>query len=141
MAFSGFGDFLRRATRDDVTTLTAAIRPKINDPISRLDNLQIMFNHDDGIALIDKCLKDFEEFPYILKMETGGRLIQNVESATGRAFGKLTGKLDTLSFAPRQCCGWLTNLDVISRTSAIDLFLNFISNVSRSYLCPLQTSH
>ena len=67
-AFGGFGDLLGRALRDYAPAAIAALRSKIEDPISCLDDVEIMFDDDDGIAVIGEFMQDFEQAANIFEM-------------------------------------------------------------------------
>src|SRR5690606_22573350 len=48
---------LRRALRHDLAAGVAAFGPEVDDPIGGLDDLEIVFDHDDRIACFDQFLK------------------------------------------------------------------------------------
>src|SRR2546423_15428933 len=41
--------FLRSATRDDATTVRATFGSEVDDVVSALDDIEVVFNHDHGI--------------------------------------------------------------------------------------------
>jgi hypothetical protein len=44
-----------------------------------------MFDHHHGITQVDQALQDREQFLDVVEVQTGGRLVQNVERAAGLA--------------------------------------------------------
>ncbi|AFL74418.1 hypothetical protein Thivi_2478 [Thiocystis violascens DSM 198] len=78
--------------RDDLAALVAALRPQVDDPICRLD-------HDHGIALIAEAVQHVEQMLDIVEVQSGRRLVQDIERASGVALGKLTAELDPLGLA------------------------------------------
>jgi hypothetical protein len=60
---------LRRPLRDNLSLLVAALRPKIQHPVRRLDHLQIVLDHDHRIALADQRVEDREQLAHILEMQ------------------------------------------------------------------------
>ena len=39
------------------TAAATAFRPKVNDVVGTFDNLHVVFDHEDGMALIDEFIK------------------------------------------------------------------------------------
>jgi len=70
------GDLLWSSFGDEVTTLIPGLRPKINDPICRLDHLEDMFDHQHRVTGIHEPLKDFQQHPNVLKVQAGGRFVE-----------------------------------------------------------------
>jgi len=69
-----------------------------------------VLDHDHRIALIDEFMQHFEELGDIVEMQTGGRLVEDIEGAARRPPGKLLGELDPLSLAAGQRIGLLPTL-------------------------------
>jgi hypothetical protein len=108
----GLGDLLRRAFGDDLAALDAALRPQVEDPVGGLDDVEIMLDHDDGVALLDERVEDFEEFADVLEMQAGGGLVEDVQRVAGRAAREFLGELDALRLAARERRRLLADLDV-----------------------------
>lgn len=90
-----------RASGDDLAAAIAALGSEIDDPIGRLDDLEIMLDDDDAIALIDEFVQHFEQFCDIVEMQARRRLVENVERAACGAACELLGELDALGLAAR----------------------------------------
>ena len=54
------GDFGWGAFDDDVAAAIAAFRSEIDDPVGVLDDIEIMLNHEHGIAAFDKAIEHVE---------------------------------------------------------------------------------
>ena len=91
-----------RSADDDFTAVGPTFRADVDDPVCGLDDIEIVFDHDDAVACIDELVQYGKQFADVLEMKTGRRLVENVESAPGRAFGEFPGELDALCFAARQ---------------------------------------
>ena len=66
----------RRTFGNDGAASVTAFRPKVDDPIGRLDHIEIVFNDNNGIALIHQSLQDKQQFAHIFKMQTRGRFVK-----------------------------------------------------------------
>src|SRR5262245_17494648 len=77
------GYLLGAANGDDLTAPLSPLRAQVNNIVCHLDDIQVMLNHHDGVSQSDKTAQNVEQFLYVMKMETGGRLIQNVEGLAG----------------------------------------------------------
>ena len=71
-----------------------------------------MLDHDDGVALISQVVQHRQQLSNVVKMQPGGRFVQNVERFAGIAFAEFSGQFDALGFTPRQRCGSLSKADV-----------------------------
>jgi hypothetical protein len=52
--------------------------------VDRLDDIEVVLDHDNGVAGIDQTLQDLEQLPYVLEMEPCRRLVEDLESPPGR---------------------------------------------------------
>ena len=105
-------DFLRRAGRDDGTAAAAALGAKVDDIVSTLNDVEIVFDDDDRVTRIDKLVQDLDQAVDIRDVQAGGRLIEDIDSLPGVAAGQFIGQLDALRFAAGQRRGGLAQLDI-----------------------------
>src|SRR5277367_1601395 len=98
--------------RDDAAAFFAAFGAKINDPVRLFDDVEIMFDDQDGVAESDEAVEHVEKFFDVVKMQAGGGLVEDVERATGLALGKFTREFGALSFAAGDGGGGLSELHV-----------------------------
>jgi hypothetical protein len=106
------GDLLRGARDDHTAAIFAAVRTKIDDPVGRLDDVQVVLDHDDRIAEVHQALEDVEQLAHVVEMQAGGGLVQQVEGAAGLAFAQFLGQLDALGLAAGERGGGLAEVDV-----------------------------
>src|SRR5262245_43959528 len=95
-------DVLTSATCSGVPAATAAFRAEIDDPVRRLDHVQIVLDHQHGVAAIDQPMEHFQQQPDVLEMQPGRRLVEDVERPAGIALRKLGRELDPLRLAARK---------------------------------------
>src|ERR1700722_13309856 len=96
----------------EATAPFPALRAHVEDVVGVADDVEIVFDDDDGVAEIGEVVKDFEEFADVVEVEAGGGLVEEVEGAAGLAFGKLASKLHALRFAAGQRGSGLAEMDV-----------------------------
>src|SRR2546421_8897892 len=97
-------DFFWRADGHDFSAEVARFRAQINHPIGRFDDVEVVFDHDDGMAGLDQALKHGEQDPDVIKMEAGGRLVEKEEAGfrdERRSGLSITAPL-TLALSPRR---------------------------------------
>src|SRR6185437_8621515 len=81
--FLDSGNLFRRALSDNAPAVLPAFRPQINDPVSVADDVQIMLNDNDRIAQIRQAMDHLQQLVYIVKVQSGGWLVQQVEGPAG----------------------------------------------------------
>ncbi len=62
--------------------------PEIDDPIGIADDIQIMLDDEHRIPQIDQPLQHIEKLAYIVKVQAGRRLVEQIKSASGLALAK-----------------------------------------------------
>ena len=92
-------NFLRRTARHDASAVRATFGSEVDDVVSALNHIEVVFNHDHGIANANQTLQHIEQLMDVRKVESRGWLIQNVDRAARRSFRKFFSQLDPLSFA------------------------------------------
>ena len=79
----------------------------------RLQNdVEVMLDHQGGVALIHQPLDYLHQLFDIRKMQSRRRFIQNVERLSRRAFGKFMRELYALRFAAGQGKRRLPEFDI-----------------------------
>ena len=107
-----FGDLFRRAAGDDFPAAAAAFRPQIDDPVRRFDDVKVVFDDDDGVAAVAQAVQHVEQLAHVVEVQAGGRFVQDVEGATGVAFGEFARQFYPLRFATGEGDGVLAEADV-----------------------------
>jgi hypothetical protein len=113
------GDFFRRSRRNYLPTTFTAIRPKVNDPITGLHDIEVMFNDDHGVAFVSKLVQDIDEFGDIAKRETSRWFIENVNRVFVGHASPFTGQFHSLCFASREGSRWLAKAN-ITETNGVE---------------------
>ena len=97
------GHLFWRALGNYLSAAVSALRPKINQPVRSLDDVQVVFNHQHRVALIHQTSQHDEQTTNVFKVQPGGRLIQEINGVACAAPRQLAGQLYALGFATRQC--------------------------------------
>ena len=71
-------DLLRGSLGHDETAGIAGFRAEVDDPVGGLDDVQVMFHSDHGIAEIDEAVEHVEQLLNVVEVEAGGRLVKDV---------------------------------------------------------------
>lgn len=83
------GHHFRGAAGYDAAAAAATLRSQIDDPIGSLDDIEVMFDDDDRIAVISKALQDVQKLLNIMEMQAGRRFVEDVEGLPGVALRQL----------------------------------------------------
>ncbi len=79
------GDLLRRALGDDGAALVAALGTEVDDPVGRLDHVEVVLNDDDRVALLDQTAQNLQQTPRVLEVQPRRRLVEDVEGVARSA--------------------------------------------------------
>ena len=82
-------DLLGRARGDQVAALLAALRAHVEQPVGGLDHVEVVLDHDDGVALVDEPLQHLEQLLDVGEVQAGRRLVEDVERPPGRDLAEL----------------------------------------------------
>ena len=92
----------RRALDDDAAALIAGFGAEVDDPVGRLDHVEIVLDDDDRVAQIDQAIEHVEQLADVVEVQAGGRLVEDVDGLAGVGPGQLGGQLDALGLAAGQ---------------------------------------
>src|SRR5258706_896886 len=106
------GDGFGRSLGDNVPAARATFGTKIDDPISGLNDIEVMLDHQKGVSGSAQLKQNLEQFCHVVEMQSSGWFIQDVRRAPGRPPAKLRGRLYTLGFATTQGRSRLAELDI-----------------------------
>ena len=87
---------LRCSLCDDESTTTSTFRSEIQNVVHGLDDVEVVFDDEDGIAFVYEALEDFEQALNVVEVEARRRFIENVERSSGCALGELGCQLHAL---------------------------------------------
>src|SRR5687768_2684127 len=74
---------LRRSRDDDLPARVAPLRAEVDDPVRRLHDVEVVLDHDDGVALRDESLEDVQELADVLEVQARRRLVEDVKGEIG----------------------------------------------------------
>ena len=86
---------------DHPATFTA-LGSEIDDPVGRFDDVEIVFDHQHRVAVIDETVQHFKQFADVGKVQARGWFVEQLDRLPGRAFSQFTGQFDALRFAARE---------------------------------------
>ena len=112
MAGLDLGDVLGRALGDDLTAAEATLGPDVDDPVGVLDDVEVVLDDDDRVALVDEALEDVEQLADVLEVQTRRRLVEDVDGASGGALLQLARELDALGLTTGEGRRRLAEADV-----------------------------
>src|SRR3984957_19416868 len=98
---------LGRPRRNHGTAPGSAVRPEIDDPVRRLDHVEIVLDHDHGVAAVDQPPEHPEQLADVVEMQAGRRLVQHVDRPAGGPALQFGRELDALGLPARQGGGRL----------------------------------
>ena len=111
--FPALGNGLGRSGHDHPTAAVSALRTQIDDPVRRLNDIEVVFDADDAIPCIHETVQYRQQSPNVVKVKPGGGLVQQVQRSTGRALDQFACQLDSLGFAAGQRRAGLAQFEVV----------------------------
>src|SRR3569623_2101471 len=111
-AARGLRDLFRRAGRDDLATTGAALGPEVDDPVRGLDLVEVVLDHEHGVAVVDEAIQHLEQLLDVAEVKAGGRLVEQVQRAAGLDASELARELHALRLASGECRRRLAERDV-----------------------------
>ena len=114
---------LGRPGRDDLPAGLAALGPEVDDPVGLLDHVEVVLDHEHRVPGVDEALEHLEQLLDVGEVEAGGRLVEDVQRASGRDLAELGGQLHALRLPARQrrrrlAEGHVVETDVVQRLQA-----------------------
>ena len=99
---------LGRALADDAAATVAALGTHVDDPVRHLDDVHVVLDDEDGVALVDELVEHAHQHLDVLEVEARGRLVEHVERLARVALGQFGGQLHALRLASADGGGGLT---------------------------------
>ncbi len=84
------GDLLGGAGGDDFAASVAAFRAEVDDPVGGLDDVEVVFDDDDGVAAVAQPMQDFQQQFDVVEVQAGRRLVEQVQRPAGAALRRPT---------------------------------------------------
>ena len=94
------GDVFGCAGCNDFATAIATLRAKVDDPICRLDDIKVVLDDDNRVAVIPKSMQHTQQVFDVVKVQSRCRLIKNIQGVSRVPFGEFAGELDALRLTP-----------------------------------------
>ena len=94
-------DLFWRSRSDDLAAGIAGFGADVDDVIRGFDDVEIVFNDDDGVAEIGESVENGDELIHVIGMEACGWFVENKERFGSRGFGDFFGEFHSLCFAAR----------------------------------------
>ena len=101
IALLAFSYFFGSTGRKHLSSSSSAFRPHVDDVVGQLDDVEVMLDDNNRIALIHQTIKHIHQNTDIFEMKAGGWFVEDVDGLARISFGKFGSKLYTLAFASR----------------------------------------
>ena len=107
-----FHNLFRRASGQDLTAIASAFGAHVDDVVRHLDDIHVVLDDDDSVAFVHQFVEDVEQYVDVVEMETGGGLVEDIESVARLGACQFGGQFDALGFATAEGGGLLSEGDV-----------------------------
>ena len=71
--------------RDYRTAAVAAVGSEVDDVVGNFDDVEIMLDDDDGVALLDETVENGDELGNVVGVKSGRRLVEDIDGFAGGA--------------------------------------------------------
>ena len=122
-----FHHALRRAGIGDVPAVLAALGAEVDDPVGGFDDLHVVLDDDDAVALVDEGVDGGQQLLDVVEMQAGRGFVKDEErlALAGTTLPQERRQLDALRLAARQRVGRLpqghiTQSHVLQRLQPLD---------------------
>ena len=88
---------------DEIATMLASARAQIKYEVRTFQDVEVVFDDHDGMALLEQGVERIEEFGHIVHVKPCGGFVKHKQRVTLTiAAGEKRSKLDALRFATAQ---------------------------------------
>jgi hypothetical protein len=112
VGFADRGDLFGGARGDHQAASVSALGAEVDQAVGAFDHVEVVLDHDNRVAGVDQPLENLEQPLNVGEVQSGRRLVEDVERAAGRDLRQLGRQLDALGLAAGQRRRWLTEADV-----------------------------
>ena len=112
MAFGVVGDLARSAFGDYPATLLATFGAEVDNVVGNLDDIEVVFDNNNRISLVNQLVKHLDKATNILEMESRGRLVENIERTARFTLREFCREFYTLALTTRQSCARLAEREI-----------------------------
>ncbi len=99
---AGLHDVFRRPRDDDAAAVVAGLGAQVDDPVGRLDHVEVVLDDDHRVAQIDQAIEHVEQLANVVEVQARRRLVEQVQRPPGAGPGQLGRQLDALGLAAGQ---------------------------------------
>ena len=118
MRLNTASDIFRSSLHHNATTPCSAFGTDVDDPVGRLDHIEIMLDHNHGITRFHKALQDLNQLLDVGKVQACCGFVQQIQSSPGRTFPQFSREFHALSFPAGKSWRRLTELHVLQTNIA-----------------------
>src|SRR5690625_2206347 len=90
---------LGRALGHDGAAAHPAVRTEVDYPVGRLDDVDVVLDHDEAVAAVDQPVQHVQQLADVLEVQARRRFVQDVERLAGRTLAELARELHPLRLA------------------------------------------
>ena len=121
-----FGDLFGGAFGDDLAAVAAGFGAEVDEVIGGLDDLEVVFDDQEGIAGFDETVEDLEQHGDVVEVQAGGGFVENEQVvglvAPGLSLGEQVGdELEALGLAAAEGVEGLAEAQVAEADIGEDL--------------------
>lgn len=102
MRCGDFTDLLGCALGYELSSPRPSVRSEIDDVVSDLDDVEMMFDDDDRISGIYQAMQQIDKQRHIREVKAGGRLVEHEQRSPRDSARELTSELDALGLTARE---------------------------------------
>ena len=99
VALAAGGHLLGRAGKHQCAAAASALGPHVDEVVGHLDDVEVVLDDDDRVALVDELLQHLQEHLYVVEVQPRGGLVEQVDGAACVALGQFGGQLYALALA------------------------------------------
>ena len=103
----------RRSGGHDEPSAGTCFRAHVNQPIALLDDVHVVFDHNDRVPKIHQSVEHFQQLRNIFEVQPGGRFVQQIQGTTGVGARKFRRQFHALGFPSGECRRGLAERQVI----------------------------
>ena len=98
-AFLALGYLFGGACGKDLSAVAPALRTDVDDVVGEFDDVEVVFDDDDGVTPIDQLLQHIHQDADVLEMQTRGGLVEDVERLARITLGEFGGEFHALTLS------------------------------------------
>ena len=97
--FLAIDQFFGRAFENELAAGIPSLRTKVDYPVGSFNDVKVVFDHHQGISGVDELVEGRKQFPDVVKMQSGRRLVKHIEGVFGARARNEGSQFDSLRFA------------------------------------------